>query len=85
MTPSRLAQAVQLASGGGRRFATASGMRAVQLAAALQGIAPTLAGRLAQRPGRLTVIRGRLAEALRQDDLDRLGTLGQLVVTIPRP
>jgi TolB-like protein len=85
MTPSRLAQTLRIEPAHTRTLPAASGIRAVQLASALQGIAPTLAGRLMQHPGRLTAIRGRLAEALRQDDLGRLGTLGQLVVTIPRP
>jgi hypothetical protein len=61
------------------------GVRGAQLAAALQGIAPTLAGRLGQKPGKLVGVRARLAEALRQDNPARLGAIGQIVVTIPRP
>jgi tetratricopeptide (TPR) repeat protein len=62
-----------------------AGIRGVQLAAALQGIAPTLAGRIGQKPGRLAAIRARLAEALRQDNPERLGTIGKVVDQIPRP
>jgi tetratricopeptide (TPR) repeat protein len=63
----------------------ARGTRAAQLAAAVQGIAPTMAGRVGQKPGRLAVIRARLAEALRQDNPERLGTIGKVVDQIPRP
>ena len=78
MTPMRLAQIVRAGPAG------AAGLRGGQLAAAVQGIAPTLAGRLG-RPGKIALIKARLAEALRQDDAARLGTIGQIVVTIPRP
>jgi TolB-like protein len=60
-------------------------MRSAQLAAAIQAIAPTMAGRLGQRPGRLAALRARLAEALRQDDPSRLGAIGKSLSTIPRP
>jgi hypothetical protein len=63
-----------------------NGLPAAQLGAALQGIAPTLAGRLGNRVRKQPPPnRARLAEALRQDDPARLGTFGQLVVIIPRP
>jgi TolB-like protein len=83
MTPARLAQTIKPAAIGAARPLGVSGMRSAQLAAALQGIAPTLAGGLGQRAR--AAMRARLAEALRQDDAARLSTLGKLVVTIPRP
>lgn len=56
-------------------------VRGAQLAASLQNIAPSMAGRL-NRHQRAALVRSRLAEALRQDDAGR-----PLVptVTIPRP
>jgi hypothetical protein len=80
MTPARLALAVQT----GRQNGAATS-RNLQLAAAIQGIAPTIAGRLSQRPGRLAAIRARFAEAARQDDPSRLGTIGKILEIIPRP
>jgi TolB-like protein len=59
-------------------------VRGTQLAAALQNIAPSLAGRL-NRANRPTVIRSRLAEALRQDDASRIGLTSQGTTLIPRP
>jgi len=79
-------QAVSLRSADAPRAKTSpAGVRAAQLAASLQGIAPTLAGRLAGKPSKGAVLRGRLAEALRQDDPSRLGAIGKLLGTIPRP
>ena len=79
MTPARLALAIQGLRQGG---ATTRGLA---LAAATQGIAPTLAGRLNQRPSRLLAIRARFAEAARQDDPSRLSTIGKVLQIIPRP
>jgi TolB-like protein len=59
-------------------------VRGAQLAAALQNIAPSMAGRL-NRVNRPTVIRSRLAEALRQDDALRIGVTSQGTTGIPRP
>ena len=59
-------------------------VRGAQLAAALQNIAPTMAGRL-NRANRPAGIRSRLAEALRQDDASRIGLSGQGSTVIPRP
>jgi hypothetical protein len=77
MTPARLARFARI----GRPGASA-GIRGAQLVAAIQGIAPTLAGRFSQRPGKLAAIRARLAEALRQDDPARIG---RILETLPRP
>jgi TolB-like protein len=79
MTPARLALAIQ-----GLRQAGPSN-RSLALATATQGIAPTLAGRLTQRPSRLIAIRARFAEAARQDDPSRLSTIGKVLQIIPRP
>ncbi len=79
------AQNVRIGQAPMGRLPTASGMRSAQLAAAIQGIAPTMAGRLSQKPGRLAALRARLAEALRQDDPSRLGTIDKIQSTIPRP
>jgi tetratricopeptide (TPR) repeat protein len=68
-----------------RQSSRVTAIRGAQLAAAVQGIAPTLAGRFGQKPGRLAAIRARLAEALRQDNPERLGTIGKLLEQIPRP
>ena len=58
-------------------------LRNVQLAAALQNIAPSMAGRLS-RSQRFIALKSRLAEALRQDDAGRVAA--QLpTTTIPRP
>ena len=82
MTPARLAHAIQARAVLGR----GSGVRGVQLANALQGVAPTMAGRLGQKPGKLPpAVKAQLAEALRQDNPATLGTIGKIVVTIPRP
>jgi TolB-like protein len=72
----------QLASALTRR---APGLRSAQLGAALQNIAPTLAGRLSRTQLKAAfAFRSRLAEALRQDDAGRLGTLTGTISTIPR-
>ncbi len=78
MTPARLSLLVGARAG-------ASGTRSAQLAAALQTIAPTLAGRVNRLQSRPTGVRSRLAEALRQDDPSRLTAVGKPTVTIPRP
>jgi len=80
VTPGRLALAMQVARQNG-----AAANRSLQLAAAIQGIAPTIAGRLNQHSGRLAAIRARFAEAARQDDPSRLGTIGKILDAIPRP
>ncbi|HEV8599181.1 MAG TPA: CsgG/HfaB family protein [Gemmatimonadales bacterium] len=77
MTPTRLARLAQTARPGG-----GAAIRGAQLVAAIQGIAPTLAGRFSQRPGKLAAIRARVAEALRQDDPARIG---KILESIPRP
>ena len=60
-------------------------VRSAQLGAAIQNIAPTLAGRLSRTQLRTSLaLRSRLAEALRQDDPIRLGTLTTPITTIPR-
>ena len=72
----------QLASALSRRAPT---LRTAQLGAALQNIAPTLAGRLSRTQLKAAfAFRSRLAEALRQDDAGRLGTLTGTISTIPR-
>ena len=64
----------------------APSLRNAQLGAALQTIAPSLAGRMSRTKLRSTfVLRSRLAEALRQDELDRLAALASPVTIIPRP
>jgi len=64
----------------------APSLRNAQLGAALQTIAPSLAGRMSRTKLRSTLmLRSRLAEALRQDELDRLAVLASPVATIPRP
>ena len=61
-------------------------LRSAQLGAALQNIAPTLAGRLSRTQLKaMLALRSRLAEALRQDDPSRLGTLTTPITIIPRP
>ena len=63
----------------------APALRTAQLGAALQNIAPTLAGRLSRTQLKAGfAFRSRLAEALRQDDAGRLGTLTGTISTIPR-
>ncbi len=79
MTQARLALAIQALRQGGPTS------RGLELAAATQGIAPTLAGRLNQRSSRILAIRARFAEAARQDDPSRLGTIGKVLQIIPRP
>lgn len=73
----------QLAHAMTRRAPT---LRSAQLGAAIQNIAPTLAGRMSQTQLRTRLaLRSRLAEALRQDDPSRLSTLTNPVTAIPRP
>jgi hypothetical protein len=63
----------------------APSLRSAQLNAAVQHIAPTLAGRLSRTQLKAAFsLRSRLAEALRQDDPSRLGTLTTTATTIPR-
>jgi len=81
----RSTQNLRIGQARATRSPPAAGLRSAQLAAAVQGIAPTLAGRLNGKPGRLAQLRGRLAEALRQDDPSRLGTIGDVLSGIPRP
>jgi TolB-like protein len=72
----------QLSSALSRR---APALRGAHLGAALQNIAPTLAGRLSRSQLKAAfAFRSRLAEALRQDDAGRLGTLTGTISTIPR-
>jgi TolB-like protein len=73
---------LQLVSAVGQRAAT---LRSIQLSAALQNIAPTLAGRLSRTQLKAALaFRSRLAEALSQDDAGRLGTLTGTISIIPR-
>jgi hypothetical protein len=65
--------------------ARGAALRSGQLAAALQHIAPSAAGRIGRGQIRLPVLRSRLAEAMRQDDPSRLAAIGQPTSTIPRP
>lgn len=59
--------------------------RSTQLRAGLETVAPTLAGKLQQLIlFRRTDLRSRLAEALQQDDTATLGSLGEIIVIIPR-
>ena len=72
----------QLSSAWSRR---APALRTAQLGAAIQNIAPTLAGRWSRTQLKATfAFRSRLAEALRQDDAGRLGSLTTPISTIPR-
>jgi len=60
-------------------------VRAQSLGVALQTIAPTLAGRITKPlTKQQMMLRSRLAEALRQDDASRLGTI-TVSTTLPRP
>ena len=59
-------------------------VRGMQLSAALQNIAPSMAGRLS-RANRPAVVRSRLAEALRQDDASHIGITPAGTTVIPRP
>jgi len=82
MTAARLAALIER-SGSDRRRA---GTRAAELRASLQGIAPSVASRLARGQPRLGAgIRSRLAEAFRQDDPGKLGAIRQILNSIPRP
>ena len=61
-------------------------LKSAQLGAALQTIAPSLAGRMSRTKLRSTfLLRSRLAEALQQDELDKLRTLTSPIAVIPRP
>lgn len=82
--PERLAALAARAGGRPRGRDAGPGARANQLRTAIQTVAPTLAGKL--RFGPLPPgMRSRLAEALRQDDPSRIGSIGDIVVIIPRP
>ncbi|MGH7559564.1 MAG: hypothetical protein ACRENB_00945, partial [Gemmatimonadales bacterium] len=59
--------------------------KAAQLRTGIQGVAPTLAGKLRLEMHRHPQMRSRLAEALRQDDPSRIGSIGEVIVVIPRP
>ncbi len=86
MTPARLAALIERSTAGPGADRGNGGTRAAQLRAGLQGIAPSLASRLARgQPRQAAAIRSRLAEALRQDDPGRLGAIGQIIIKIPRP
>ncbi len=60
--------------------------RAVALQDAIDIVAPSSGGRLGRRTlARLPMARSRLTEALRQDDPTTVGTIGEIVIVIPRP
>jgi tetratricopeptide (TPR) repeat protein len=62
------------------------GLRASALRAAVQDVVPTLAGRLATRASiRSPLVRSGTSETFRQDDPTRLGSVGEIVIVIPRP
>lgn len=83
MTPARLAALSERSAVG---LGVDRGTRAGQLRAGLQAIAPSLASRLAPgQPRGNAGLRSRLAEALRQDDPGKLGAIGKILITIPRP
>jgi TolB-like protein len=87
MTADRLAS---LAASSGQRTrltadALSAGMKARQLRAGIQTVAPTLAGSLRLGILRPPQLRSRLAEALRQDDPSRIGTIDDVTGIIPRP
>jgi TolB-like protein len=86
MTPERLAALIERSTTGAGADRGNGGSRAAQLRAAVQGIAPSLAGRLARgQPRQVGAVRSRLAEALRQDDPGKLNAIGKILITIPRP
>jgi TolB-like protein len=88
MTAERLAAVVSNSARQRTRFprdGLAAGMRARQLRAAIQTVAPTLAGSLRLGITRPPQFRSRLAEALRQDDPVRIGTIDDVTGIIPRP
>ncbi|HEU5217570.1 MAG TPA: hypothetical protein VFU23_02870 [Gemmatimonadales bacterium] len=78
MTVARLAELIERPGHSDRS------LRAAQLAAALQSIAPTAVARLSRTQHSAPGTRSRLAEALRQDDATRIRGLG-LGSIIPRP
>lgn len=88
MTAERLAAVVTASSRHRTRFTgdgLAAGMKARQLRAGIQTVAPTLAGSLRLGAIRSPQFRSRLAEALRQDDPVRIGTIDDVIGIIPRP
>jgi TolB-like protein len=62
-----------------------AGQKGRQLRAGIQTVAPTLAGALRLGILRPPQLRSRLAEALRQDDPARIGTIEDVTGIIPRP
>jgi TolB-like protein len=87
MTAERLAS-LAATSGHRTRFTAdelSARMKARQLFAGIQTVAPTLAGALRLGIVRPPPIRSRLAEALRQDDPSRIGTIEDVTGIIPRP
>jgi TolB-like protein len=88
MTAERLAAVVTASSRQRTRLTRdgfAAGMKARQLRAGIQTVAPTLAGSLRLGISRPPQFRSRLAEALRQDDPVRIGTIDDVIGIIPRP
>ena len=86
MTPARLAAAVEGNAGSASATSVSVDVRASQLGAALQGVAPSSASRLLGTGAALPpIVRSSLAEALKQDNPVQLGTLGVILVIIPRP
>jgi hypothetical protein len=86
MSAERLASLAAL-SGQRTRFAAdalSAGPKARQLRAGIQTVAPTLAGALRLGILRPPQLRSRLAEALRQDDPSRIGTIEDVTGIIPR-
>ena len=70
------------------RFAAAAlseGPKGRQLRVGIQTVAPTLTGALRLGILRPQQLRSRLAEALRQDDASRIGTIEDVTGIIPRP
>ena len=88
MTAERLASLTTASSGRPVRFTRdglVAGMKARQLRAGIQTVAPSLAGALRMGLLRPPQLRSRLAEALRQDDPSRIGSLDDVLGIIPRP
>ncbi len=59
--------------------------RAVALRNAIDIVAPSTGGQLARRTLGGPLVRSRLAETLRQDDLTQIGAVGEIIIVIPRP
>jgi TolB-like protein len=86
MTPARLADAVQGNGGAESAPAASVDIKAAQLRAALQGVAPSSASRLLGPGIRFPpIVPSTLAEVLKQDDPAKLGAIGVILVIIPRP